>query len=242
MDLGQLRSGGSLLWVGINSALVHLYPLSWGGPDIGGGALLLLAYFLIGAGLLLALSAVRVLWSSPKDGTGTGRRRLTGRWVPAVVTVLAAAACAVVLIDPPGPGGSGIVGKTGVTVDANGDPVIVLVVCERSIDMVTFAGPSRGRVSNEEFGPLTASGPITGTVLLPLADPPAGWSGGPVNLPLKPRPTDLVIAYGRGEQSILSQIDFTSAQLAGLGPTEVLLARGITAPLDGISDRLCTRR
>lgn len=30
-------------------------------------------------------------------------------------------------------------GKTGVTVDANDQPVIVLLVCERSIDSVTFS-------------------------------------------------------------------------------------------------------
>lgn len=227
-----------LLWVGINSALVHLYPLSWGGPNIGGGGLLLLAHVLSGAGLLLALSAVRVLWTSADDWTRSRLRWLMGRWVPAVATGLAAVVCAVMSIAPPGPGGSGIVGKTGVTVDANGEPVIVLIVCERSIDSVIFVGPYRGG-PNEKLGLLTASGPIIGTVMLPLAHPPAGWSGGPVNLPLKQRPADLVIVEGRGEQSVLSQIDFTAANLAGLHPSEVLLTRGVTAPLDGISKRLC---
>lgn len=86
---------------------------------------------------------------------------------------------------------------------------------------------------------LTASGPIIGTVMLPMADPPAGWSGGPVNLPLRQRPADLVIVAGRGEQSLLSPVNFTAVQLAGLHPSEVLLARGVTAALDGISKRLC---
>lgn len=235
--LGNALLVPGLLWVGIYSALKHLYPLSWGGPDIGGGALLLLAYVLVAAGVLLALSAVRVLRRSRDGRTRTGRW-VVGRWVPAVLTLLATAVCAVLLIAPPGPGGSGIVGKTGVTVGAAGQPVLVLIVCERSINSVSVVGPNRGG-SNQKLGSLTAPGPITGTVLVPLADPPTGWSGGPVNLPLKQRPADLVIADGWGEQSLLSQVTFTAAQLAALRPSEVLLARGETAPIEGISKRLC---
>ena len=169
-----------LLWVGVNRALIHLYPLSWGGPNIGGGALLLLASAMSVAGLVLALSALPILWRSPDDGT-SGHGNIS-RWLPATLTIAAAAACGALLIAPPGPGGSGIVGATGVTVGANGAPIIVLVVCERSIDSVTFYGPYRGG-PNEKLGVLTASGPVTGTVLLSVTDPPAGWSGGPVDLP-----------------------------------------------------------
>ena len=179
------------------------------------------------AGLVLALSALPILWRSPDDGT-SGHGRIS-RWLPATLTIAAAAACGALLTAPPGPGGSGIVGGTGVTVDANGAPIIVLVVCERSIDSVTFYGPYRGG-PNEKLGVLTASGPVTGTVLLPVTDPPAGWSGGPVDLPLKQRPADLVIVEGHGDQSLLSQVTFTAAQLAALRPSQVLLAQGSTAP------------
>lgn len=239
--LGNVLFAVGLLWIGSYRALRHIYPLTWGGPNIGGGALLLLAYVCTATGLGLALSALNVFRSSRHDQPPSTRRRWSiGRWVPAAVTMLALVACTAVLIDPPGPGGSGIVGKTGVTVDANGNPAIVLVVCERSIDTLTFSGPSRGRVPNERLGSLDASRPMTGTVVLPLADLPPDWSGGPINLPLKERPTDLIIASGRGQQSELSQIAFTAAQLADLDPTQVLLAKGVTAPLKGISDRLCS--
>lgn len=237
--LGNALFAVGLLWIATYRALRHAYPLTWGGPDIGGGALLLLAYVCTATGLGLVLSAFNVLRSSAHNKTST-RRWLVGRWVPSAVTVLALIACTAVLVDPPGPGGNGIVGKTGVTVDAKGNPAIVLVVCERSIDTVTFTGPNSGRVPNDRLGSLTSSKPINGTVVMPLADLPPDWSGGPINLPLEERPTDLVIAYGHGEQSQLSQIAFTATQLADLVPTQVLLANGITTPLKGISDRFCT--
>lgn len=225
--LGNALVAAGLMWVAVYRALRGLYPLNWGGPNIGAGFTVLVAYAAVLAGVILLLIDLTDTRTVRPDRP---RRPRT----PPVLAAVAAVAVLAMVIAPPGPGGSGTVGDLGVTVDAAGDPVLVLVVCERSVSSVRLNGPYRGG-SNEVFGELTAPAEITATTLLPLSDLPAGWTGGPIELPLEERPADLVVASAHGDQSQLRQLSFTPDDLTTLDPTQVLLGQDRRIPLDQAS-------
>lgn len=214
-------------WVAFYSAMVSLHPTSWGGPNIGGGMTMLVAYALCATGIGFIVGEIitaRARRANPEVyGRGPWFTLRTAVVVPAGISLAAAVVCVVMVVSPPGPGGSGRVGAVGLTVDADGDPVLVLVVCERSVDTVTLYGAYRGDEGNHVFATLLApSGGVSKAVELPLGELPAGWSGGPVTLPLEATSTDLIIASGRGEESYLSQLSFSGADLGGMSPDAVL--------------------
>ncbi len=84
----------------------------------------------------------------------------------------------------------------------------------------------------------TLSAPAGGlgqTTLLPLKDLPPGWGGGPVSLPA----TDLVIASAQGDQSYLTQVTFSAADLSALTPAEVRLTGNGTVTVGDVSSAVC---
>lgn len=220
-----------LVWVAVNRALVGLFPLSWGGPNIGGGFIVLLAYAAIVAGIVVILTALSDDRAA-RQGAPVDRPRLSR--TAGAMSLAAAVAAVAMIVSPPGPGGSGTVGTMGVTVDSTGAPVLVLVVCERAVRSVRLSGPYRG-VPNEVLAELTSSAGITSTTLLPLTDLPAGWTGGPVALPLVERPEDLVIASARGDQARLRQVSFTATDLISLDPTRLLVEPDRTISMDQLA-------
>lgn len=226
--LGNALIAAGLAWVAAYGALRGWYPLNWGGPNIGAGFTVVVAYAAVLAGVILLIIDL--------TGTRSGRPDRARRRprTPPVLAALAAVAAVAMFVAPPGPGGSGIVGDLGVTVDAAGEPVLVLVVCERSVSTVRLHGPYRGG-PNEVYGELRAPADIAATTLLPLSDLPAGWAGGPIDLPLEERPDDLVLASADGEQSMLRSVGFTDSDLTALDPARMLVGGDRRLPVDQAS-------
>lgn len=239
---GHTFLAAGLLWVACSKALASVYPLSWGGPNIGGGFVSLLAYFAIVLGvsrIISELIAARRRRAGSYPANLTSRRWRAAWWWPVGVSAAAAVVCGAVLIAPPGPGGSGRVGAVGVTVSSDG-PVLVLVVCKGTVDTVTLVGPSRGSVPNEKYATLSApAGRLGRITVLPLDHLPPGWVGGPVSLPLEQRPVDLVIASAHGDQTELAEVAFTSSDLSALTPSVVRLNGNGNVALKDVSSVVC---
>lgn len=235
---GHVMLAVGLGWWAIDWVLQSLLPLQWGGPNIGGGLLLLLAQALalLGAGLAvlmgIALLSTRSLW----------RRRFA---VPLVVNAVLAVALVVVKSVLPGDVGyndwlAGIVGDTGVTVDGAGQPVLVLAVCAESVDHITVVGPNRGDRPNEVFLELSSDEPVTGLTLVDLTDPGPRWGGGsPTPSPIQTQ--ELLIAPAESSRTALRQVDFTAADLVALEQGTVL-AGGGRVPLDDFQRSTCEER
>ncbi|WP_041795554.1 hypothetical protein [Modestobacter italicus] len=212
--------GASLLAVGLGWCITDwvlrtLYPLSWGGPNIGGGGLLLIAVGAAITGAVMLMTSGRALLSRPKSWV---------LWAPVAVDaalLVGLVAVRVLLPGDTGPDGglAGINGQVGVTVDATGAPVLMLEVCHGSVDTVTVVGPNRGSQPNEVFARLTAPAPVASPTQVALLAPPPGWSGTPTSLPLDTQ--SFLIASAEGTQSELRQVDFSAADLATLDPETV---------------------
>ena len=201
-----------MVWLVTDRVLRLSHPLVWGGPNIGGGALVLLSYGAVLAGLSLLPA---------QGGPGPrGRRAQPVRHAAAVANgVLAALYVALVLL-PDAPGVPGVDGRTGVSVTAAGSPVLVLAVCRGSVDTVTVAGPSRGRTPGEVLARLTAPAPVAASTAVDVREPPPGWT---VALPLQPGAATqpLLTASARGRQGRLGHVAFTAEDLASLDPGTV---------------------
>lgn len=119
---GWLRGVGFLLlilgfgWLTASVLLRNYNPLRWGGPDIGGGALVLLAGVAVVAGLVLVVVDI------PLHRRDRGSRLPVMTWIAAFVSVLLAATFVEVLVLKPGDPSAGLNGQVGVTVSASGWP------------------------------------------------------------------------------------------------------------------------
>ncbi|MBF5080951.1 hypothetical protein [Quadrisphaera sp. INWT6] len=219
-------TGAALLALGLSwqitdQVLRTLYPLSWGGPNIGGGLIYLVAQVIAVAGLItMVVTAARLGARRVRFGTGTFL-------VPVLVTgTLFVGLLAVNTLLPgdtgPDGGPAGINGQVGLAADATGSPVLVLEVCRGAVDTIDVAGPNIGGV-NAPVAVLKAPAPVTTPTEVSLLAPPPGWSGAPASLPLDS--TEFVIASAFGSQSELRQVDFGAPELASVaaaGPDAVL--------------------
>jgi hypothetical protein len=213
------RTGHVLLAVGlgwwlVDAVLTTLLPGAWGGPNIGGGLLLLLA------AAVGVLGLVGVLLS----GAGVDRRR-PHWWAPVAanaVLALLVVGARLVLPGDGGPGGwdHGLNGVTGVTVDDAGSPVLALAVCYGSVDTVSVYGPNRGDQPNELLLELHTDEPVTTGALVDLADPGPRWTGGDASA-LRLDQQELVIASAQDDRHGLAQVAFSADQLAALQPGDV---------------------
>jgi hypothetical protein len=216
-------AGASLLAVGLgwwitDRVLTTLFPLSWGGPNIGGGFLLLVAAAVAVAGVVMLVVSGRALLAQPSHHTS----RLL--WAPVTVDaalLVGLVAVGVLLPGDTGPDGgpAGINGQVGVTVDAAGAPVLILEVCHGSVDTITVVGPNRGSEPNEVFANLRAPASVATPTQVALLSPTPGWTGTPASLPLEDQP--FLIASAQGHQRQLRQVDFSAADLATLDPATV---------------------
>ena len=232
-------TGASLLAVGLgwwitDRVLTTLFPLSWGGPNIGGGFLLLVAAAAAVAGAVMLVVSGRALLAQPSH------HKLTLLWAPVAVDaalLVGLVAVHVLLPGDTGPDGgpAGINGQVGVTVDAAGAPVLILEVCHGSVDTITVLGPNRGSEPNEVFANLRSPAPVANPTQVALLAATPGWTGAPTSLPLDTHP--FLIASAQGDQSELRQVDFSAADLAALDPATVQYSEYDDAKQDLVNRR-----
>lgn len=207
-----------LSWLITDRVLTRRYPLRWGGPNIGGGFLILLALGLIVAGLVTLISRARSRSAGPSRLRPPRRLRLT---IDAFDLLVLLALIVVVVTGVAGDGG-GVVGQVGLSVDADGAPVLRLEICRGSIDTIRLYGPNRGRRPNEVVGRLTADHPVTVPVSVNLSHPYASWSGGPLAVPPDGQPAGVLLsASAQGDGTALAQVTFHATDLATLVPGRV---------------------
>jgi hypothetical protein len=211
---GNALIAAGLAWAVTDRVLLARYPLSWGGANIGGGMILLVAYGCILGGVLLLLVGG---WSA--FGVRVRELRPPAVAVPLVVNALLVLGYVAVTVAMPARDVN--VGTVAVTVSDGGSPVLVLQLCRGSVDRVTIVGPNRGAQPNEQFAELTAPAPITAPVRLDVKNPPDGWRGGPASLPYEREKSLLHIANAWGDQSKLRQVSFTAEELSALDPATV---------------------
>ncbi|GGM15050.1 hypothetical protein [Nakamurella endophytica] len=213
----QLLLVGGVGWLITDRLLRHYRPRSWGGPNIGGGALSLLAAAvgLLGLGLVIADVALE------------RRSRPTPvRFVAWVLDVVALGALlAVWFAFPAGDWRGSVRGQVGVTVAADGSPVLVLEVCRGSVDRVTVVGPNRGAVPNERRAALRSPAPIGTPVSVDLRRPPPGWITELAWDPATAHGDVLQIGSGRGRDGELWQVDWSVADLRTLDAGTVQYSR-----------------
>jgi hypothetical protein len=116
-------------------------------------------------------------------------------------------------------------GETAVTLDAAGQPVVLVAVCHSSIDAVVVSRDRKGLKETEpnvDLGTWTASKPMKGIVSLPLADPGSDWS---VKGAFDPEDAKgyIVIAYQAKADVEAQQVYFHGSDLAKLASDEVLV-------------------
>ena len=197
-----------LAWIIVDRLLRNYFPLQWDGPNIGGGALFLLACVFVLTGCAVVAGVL--------IGGVRGSRWKASLWVGATISVLLAAGLVVVLVVRPRDSTAGLNGWVGVTVSATGSPVLVLEICRGSIDEVTVDGPSRGSSPNEKLAHFHSNTPATTSFLFDLDKPPIGWTRSPGATLAKADPAALRIAIGNGPRNELRQADFTDADLRSL--------------------------
>lgn len=240
------RVGATLVALGVtwlitDRVLLALLPLSWGGPNIGGGLLILLALVVAATGVvLLVLGGVALIRSRPRPARA-----------PVVVPVVLDAGLVLVLLvawlvlpDGTGTDGrlAGINGQVGISVDADGALVAVLEVCAGSVDTVTVVGPNRGAEPNEVFAELTAPAPLTTPEQVSLLAPPSEWTGAPASLPVGAE--NFLIVSAGGWQSELRQVEINAAdvaELAAAGPDIVQYSVYDSETAEGSANRRATR-
>lgn len=206
----------ALLWLITDRLLVGFLPLRWGGPNIGGGMLILLCYAAIIGGFM-GFAATG----------GLAVRRWTARtWaVATLITVLLAGYLGVVIVQPRDEE-AGIVGRTGVTVDAQGEPIAVLMVCRGVVDQLTVHGPNRGDQPNEQLAAYRSTQPLSGYHELDLLDPGPNWTPQPGLTREVIEGQRLVIVSVSGEKAALTGVSFTSDDLKTLTSGVVLDGTG----------------
>ncbi len=159
------------------------------------------------------------------------------------LTVAVAAAAAVGLV--PACGNvitTEIIGRTAVARGAQGQPVVVVVVCSGEIDEVRLHEGREGLESDEtnpEVAMLASDDAHTGLVEVDLADPEPPWTGSPAPSRLNRIVLYIAAASWSEHDAATSQVSFRGRQLATLADDEVLVQRGEVLPRDELDDLAC---
>ena len=219
--IGHGPIGLGLGWLVVDRLLRHFSPGWAGGPNIGGGMFLLAAYAVILVGLVFLVASLLPRSRTPPSRTPSSSRVGRLSLLPWIVNaVLLAVVAAGPFVLPSQDPRDRIAGRMGVTVDAAGNPVLVLEICRDAVQRVSLVGPNVNS-RNESFALLVAPAPVTRTLLLDPLRPPDGWTGVPDALPYTSQPDLLHISSAHGEDGSLSQVSFTRTSLAGLDPQTV---------------------
>lgn len=206
----------ALQWLIVDRLLAGYFPLRWGGPNIGGGMLILLCYAALIGGVI-------ALWAS--DGLHPRTWSTWSRAAAVAVVVLMVGYIAVLVIEPRDVD-AGRIGRLGVTVTDQGAPILVMAICRGSIDRVRVVGPNRSPKVNEELASYESAEPLTGYRELDLFDPGAGW---PTRSALTRSTLDrqkVVVASARSDKAVLTGVSFSSEDLRSLTPGLVQSATG----------------
>jgi len=119
-------------------------------------------------------------------------------------------------------------GRTGISVDAEGNPVVVLAVCSEFVDQVVLSLGREGlseSEANPEVGTWRARDHVTGSARLELAAPDASWE---THEPLSLDPQKHYIANASQADADVetAQVDFFGRDLAEMAPDSVYVSSG----------------
>lgn len=121
-----------------------------------------------------------------------------------------------------------IIGTTGVTVDQQGDPLVLVQVCRDDVDVVEVVG-GRGGLEPDEPNPTigrwTTATPQDGSFTLDLAAPAPGWSG-PATVDLEGDSLYIVSASRSDADAEVVQASFRPDDLVDLDDEHVIVRDG----------------
>lgn len=115
-----------------------------------------------------------------------------------------------------------VIGALGVTVDEQGRPILVVEPCDGAAVLITLSFNREGLADDEEnddIGSWTAAEPVVGKSELVLNAPSPPWQGVAVDLPAGRG--YIAGGQGRGEKQVLTQVAFSSSDLAEMEPGRV---------------------
>ena len=138
---------------------------------------------------------------------------------------LALAAAALVLAGCGNAADADVNGSTAITVDSDGNAVVLAAICHSSIDEVTISFDRKGlkeTEQNKDVGTWKATKPMKGLVELNLASPGADWTTSRTFAPQDDKGY-IVIADQAKADVEAAQIYFHGRDLARLTPTTVLV-------------------
>ena len=120
-----------------------------------------------------------------------------------------------------------IIGVTGVSVDDEGNPVVLVQLCKGTIDHVELSGTREGLADDEPnptYGGWDAASPAQGLISINLGSGTKGWTG----RVFSPEPDRRYIVDGSSTTADVatSQVVFSADDLAGLQPGQVVRGDG----------------
>lgn len=128
-------------------------------------------------------------------------------------------------------------GRSGLTVDESGRPLIVAEVCTGVVTEALVAGPYRDGTTNEVMASLRADQALSESFLLNPSSPGSGWSGSELALPLRSGLHIVVLSSGQAADSQLSQVSFQTEDPSELRPGVVQYGN---VGAEGRSERVST--
>ncbi len=117
-----------------------------------------------------------------------------------------------------------VIGSTGVVVDGQGNPVVLIEVCTGTIDNIDLAGTREGLADDEpnpSFGAWKAADPQKGSIEVNLVTGTPGWDG--PKLVMESGHGYIVEGNSSTADVVASQAAFTAADLAGLKADQVIV-------------------
>lgn len=141
-----------------------------------------------------------------------------------------------------------IIGMAAVTVDHDGNPVLLVRVCKDSIDTVSIFAQRDG-LSADEPNPVVASWTsdraVGGTIEVPVQRPPVGWTPDP-STPDSPSFSQgkgyIVLAGSSQQDAEVTQVSFRGGDLRGLTADQVLVRHSHTWSRQAFARDACRDR
>jgi hypothetical protein len=138
-----------------------------------------------------------------------------------------------------------VIGMAAVTRGSDGTPVVLVKVCDKTVDTITVY-TSREGLSQDQPNPEVASWTTerdrAGTIRFPVNRPPAGWSPGsrtPESVVLEPDKSYVVIAERSHEDAEVTQVSFRGRAVASLRPGRLLVNDSQTWTVRRFQDHAC---
>jgi hypothetical protein len=111
-------------------------------------------------------------------------------------------------------------GGTGMSVDAAGNPVVVLALCEGYVDGIVLS--TQQGESTHEVGRWDSATPVDTDQTVNLGNLPASWRAGKAQEPLRDGVEYTVFGGTRSNRWFTGQVSFTTTALKHLRPGQVL--------------------